>query len=86
MCMSTPSMPKMEEMPPAPPAPPPPQDAPAITPAPELVNADGKAPKVKQPKSARKQQQQQAMGTNALKIPMNTGGESKPSGGLNIPT
>ena len=72
-------------MPDPPPAPPPAQEPPAPTPAPEMVNTDGKAPSVKQPKTKRAQQQQAAMGTNALKIPLNAGGEG-PSGGLNIPT
>ena len=60
-------------------------------PAPELVGADDKAPAVKQPTSKRAQQQQQASGTSALKIPLNTGkgsgaGSGQKSAGLNIPT
>ena len=85
MCLSMPKMPEPEKMPDPAPAPPPPVDAPAPTPAPELVNADSKAPKVAAPKTKRSQQQQAARGTNALKIPMNTGTAGK-KGGLNIPT
>ena len=66
------------------PAPPPPQEPPAATPAPELVNVDAKAPKVAAPKTKRGQQQQAAQGTNALKIPMNTGTPGKAKS-LNIP-
>ena len=87
MCMSTPSIPKPEPMPDPAPAPPPAQEPPAPAPPAELVNADaGEAAKIKQPKTKRQQLQQASQGTNALKIPMNTGGEKKPAGGLNIPT
>ena len=86
MCMSTPSIPEAEPMPQAAPPPPPTAEAPQPAPAPELVNANAKAPKVASPKTKRTAQQQSAKGTNALKIPMNTGASKKASGGLNIPT
>ena len=85
MCMSTPSIPEPEPMPPAPPAAPPQQEPQAVTPAPELVGADDKAPQIKKPSSKRSKMQQSASGTSALKIPLNTGGAKKTSG-LNIPT
>ena len=86
MCMSTPSIPEAEPMPQAAPPPPPTAEAPQPAPAPELVNANEKAPKVSAPKTKRGAQQQAAQGTNALKIPMNTGAPKKAAGGLNIPT
>ena len=86
MCLSTPSIPDPEPMPAPPPAPPPQQEAPAPTPAPELVNANEKATKIKQPSSKRAQQQQAAKGTSALKIPLNTGASASKASGLNIPT
>lgn len=90
MCMSTPSIPEPEPMPDPAPAPPPQQEQVPVTPAPELVGANDKAPTIKKPKSARAEQQQASMGTSALKIPLNTGagaGSKKPaSSGLNIPT
>ena len=73
-------------MPGAPPAPPPAEAPPAPTPAPEMVGANDKAAKIKKPLSARAQQQQQARGTSALKIPLNAGSGQKKGGGLNIPT
>jgi len=87
--MSTPSIPDPEPMPDPAPAPPPGAAPPVATPAPEMVNANGKAPQIKKPQSARSQAQQQAKGTSALKIPLNAGASSskaKQSGGLNIPT
>ena len=89
MCMSTPSVPKPEPMPEPPPAPPPAQEMPVATPAPEMVNAGEDTTKVKKPRSKRSLQQQQAQGTSALKIPLNSGGtpSAKKSGsGLNIPS
>lgn len=70
------------------PAPPPAQAPPEPAPPPEMVNAgeEGGA-KIKQPKTKRAQLQQASQGTNALKIPLNTGGGGdKPApAGLNIP-
>lgn len=89
MCMSSPSIPDPEPMPAPPPAPPPQQQPQMPSPAPELVGADDKAPAVKKPTSKRSQLQQEARGTSALKIPLNTGsggGAKKASSGLNIPT
>lgn len=86
MCLGTPSIPEPEPMPNPAPAPPPAQEAPGITPAPELVGAQEGATKVKKPKSKRAQQQQAAKGTSALKIPMNTGSAGAKTSGLNIPT
>jgi hypothetical protein len=56
---------------------------PPLAPAPELVNAKEKAPKITK-KSKRAQKQQGAKGTGALKIPLNTG--TKATTGLNIPS
>jgi len=84
MCLA-PKIPDPMPMPDPAPAPPPAQELPAPTPPPELVNADAKPPKVVSAKTKRAQAQQMARGTNALKIPMNTGTAGK-SGGLNIPT
>lgn len=73
--------------PPAAPAPPPLPDP--VTPAPPPVTvAQGAddAVKVKKRKSKRQELQQQSSGTNALRIPLNTGGAAAgQSSGLNIP-
>ena len=87
MCIGgTPSMPKQEPLPDPVPMN---QQAeiapPQLTPAPELVNADEKAPKITK-KSKRDQKQQASRGTGSLRIPLNTGSSARTSSGLNIPS
>ena len=86
--MSTPSIPDPEPMPAAPPPPPPQQEPQAPAPPPELVDANADNTTIKKPTSKRAQKQQEASGTSALKIPLNTGAQAgaKKSSGLNIPT
>ncbi len=71
----TPSAPLPKQVTPAPTAPPP-----------TLVQgAADTEPVVKKAKSKRRQLQQASQGTSALRIPLNTGVESSPTG-LNIPS
>ena len=92
MCGGAPSMPSMPEPqplpepPPAPPAPAPMEIPEAPTPPPTNVTTGIEdAAKIKKRKSKRQALQQQSSGTNALRIPLNTGGSSGKASGLNIP-
>jgi len=92
MCGGAPSMPKMPEPqplpepPPTPPAPPPMETPEAPAPPPVTVpQGDSDAVKVKKKRTKRQTLQQQSAGTNALRIPLNTGGSTGKASGLNIP-
>ena len=93
MCMGAPKAPSMPDPPPpapTPPAPPPMIEPEMPTPPPTNVATGNDAPKVKKKRSKRKQLQQASSGANALRIPLNTGGDTPGKSGkksaLNIPT
>ena len=83
MCLgqSAPTPPKPPALPPATPPPPP---APEPAPAPTDLQANKVGTKLKAKTSAREQQGIVNKGSGQLRIPLNTGTDTTPLGGLNV--
>ena len=83
MCLfnSKPSTPKP---PPLPPATPPPAPAPEAAPAPTDLQANKEGTKLKTKSTAREKAGLVNKGSGQLRIPLNTGTDNAPSGGLNV--
>jgi len=70
--------------PPLPPATPPPAPAPEPAPAPTDLQSNKEGTKLKSKSSARERQGIVNKGSGQLRIPLNTGTDKAPSGGLNV--
>ena len=70
--------------PPLPPATPPPAPAPEPAPAPTDLQSNKEGTKLKAKTSAREKQGIVNKGTSQLRIPLNTGSDQGPAGGLNV--
>ena len=84
MCLggqSAPSAPKPQRLPPATP---PPAPAPEPAPAPTDLQSNKEGTKLKAKTSAREQAGIVNKGTSQLRIPLNTGTDKAPAGGLNV--
>ena len=86
---SAPELPDPQPLPPPPPTPPapPPLVEPEMPTPPPVTVAQGEddATKIKKRRTKRETLQQQSSGTNALRIPLNTGSKASSKGSLNIP-
>ena len=84
MCLggqSRPSTPKPQALPPATP---PPAPEPAPAPAPTDLQDNKEGTKLKAKTSAREKAGIVNKGTSQLRIPLNTGSDKSPAGGLNV--
>ncbi len=83
MCLGQqqPSMPKPKDLPPATP---PPAPAPEPAPAPTDLQANKQGTKLKTKTSAKEKQGIVNKGSGQLRIPLNTGTDKTPDGGLNV--
>ena len=83
MCLGQ-QRPSTPKPPPLPPATPPPAPAPEPAPAPTDLQANKEGTKLKAKTSAREKQGIVNKGTSQLRIPLNTGTDKAPDGGLNV--
>ena len=83
MCLGG-NQPSAPKPPPLPPATPPPAPAPEPAPAPTDLQSNKGGTKLKSKSSAREQAGIVNKGSGQLRIPLNTGTDKAPAGGLNV--
>ena len=84
MCLGGQSRPSTPKPQPLPPASPPPAPAPEPAPAPTDLQDNKEGTKLKAKTTAREKQGLTNKGTSQLRIPLNTGTDKAPTGGLNV--
>jgi len=85
MCLfNQPKTPSAPKPPPLPPPTPPPAPAPEPPKPPEDLQANKEGVKVKAKSSKREQAGLTNKGTGSLRIPLNTGSDAGPAGGVNV--